>query len=161
MIDSFSHEFRFATHLFCSIHLRRNVKDKLFRRKFTDAIACDITDDIFGEQLGSTYIEGLVDAENEDVFYQKLEELEEMKKMWEIKEQKSPDCIPGFYFWFCEHKVDSIVSGVLRLVREEAGLRSPPSSFTTNASESLNAMLKRKVNFKKMSCLILLIMQKN
>lgn len=34
-------------------------------------------------------------------------------------------------------------------VREEAGLGSPPQIFTTNASESLNAMLKRKVNYKK------------
>ena len=39
VIDSFSHEFRFAIHLFCSIHLRKNVKDELFRRKFSDTIA--------------------------------------------------------------------------------------------------------------------------
>ena len=78
------------------------------------------------------------------MFYKKLEE---MRKIWEAKEKESSDCIPGFYSWFCEHKVDSIVSGMLKPVREEAGLGSPPSSFTTNASESLNAMLKRKVDF--------------
>ena len=127
-------------------HLRKNVKDELFRRKFSDTIVSDIAGDIFGKQVGTTYFEGLVDAENEDVFYKKLEE---MRKLWEAKEKESSDCIPGFYPWFCEHKVDSIVSGMLKPVREEAGLGSPPSSFTTNANESLNAMLKRKVDFKK------------
>ena len=34
-------------------------------------------------------------------------------------------------------------------VREEAGLGKLPEKFTTNASEYLNAILKKKVNFKK------------
>ncbi len=34
-------------------------------------------------------------------------------------------------------------------VREAAGLGSPPSTFTTNSSESMNAELKRKVNYKE------------
>ena len=38
---------------------------------------------------------------------------------------------------------------MLKSVREEAGLGVPPSVFTTNASESVNAMLKRKVEYKK------------
>ena len=52
----------------------------------------------------------------------------------------------GFYDWFYEHKVDSIVSGMLTPVQEEAGLWKPPEKFTTNASEYL---LKRKMNLKK------------
>ena len=36
-----------------------------------------------------------------------------------------------------------------RDVREAAGLGSPPSTFTTSASESMNAELKRKVNYKE------------
>ena len=42
-----------------------------------------------------------------------------------------------------------ITSGMLQPMREDAGLGFPPASFTTNACESLNAMLKRKVNYKK------------
>ena len=38
---------------------------------------------------------------------------------------------------------------MLSPVREDAGLGVPPSAFTTNASESITAMLKRKVNYKK------------
>ena len=52
----------------------------------------------------------------------------------------------GFHDWFCEDKADVIVSGVLKSV---LGFGFPPSSFNTNASEYLNAMLKRKVRFKK------------
>lgn len=36
---------------------------------------------------------------------------------------------------------------MLKDVRTAAGLGSPPSKFTTNASESLNAVLKRKVDY--------------
>ena len=45
--------------------------------------------------------------------------------------------------------MDKIVSGMLKPVRQEAGLGNPPMSFTTNASGSVNAVLKRKVNYKK------------
>ena len=31
----------------------------------------------------------------------------------------------------------------------KAGLGDPPARFTTNASESMNALLKKKVNYKK------------
>ena len=39
-----------------------------------------------------------------------------------------------------------MTSGMLQPVREDAGLGCP---FTTNACESINAVLKRKVNYKK------------
>lgn len=79
------------------------------------------------------------------MFYQKLEDL---WKEWEALEEKS-GCHGNFYDWFHKYKVDSIVSGMLRPIREDAGLGVPPSTFTTNASESLNALLKRKVDFKR------------
>ena len=38
---------------------------------------------------------------------------------------------------------------MLKPVRTKAGLGSQPLQFTTNASESMNAVLKRKVDYKK------------
>lgn len=146
LVNAFLHEFRFSIHLYCQIHLRSNVKNELFRRNLPTSVVGEITNDIFGKQVGSAYLEGLVDADSEAVFYEKLEE---KGGEWKQKEKDNSGCIPGFYGWFCENKVDLIVSGMLRSVREEAGLGCLPSSFTTNASESLNAMLKRKVNHKK------------
>ena len=34
----------------------------------------EIADDVFVKQVGSTYCEGLVDTESEEVFYQRQEE---------------------------------------------------------------------------------------
>ena len=42
-----------------------------------------------------------------------------------------------------------ITSGMLQPMKEDAGLGCPPAAFTTKASESLNAVLKRKVSYKK------------
>lgn len=58
------------------------------------------------------------------------------------KEKENPGSRPGSYEWLCQYKVDNVVSGMLKPVCEEAGLGLPPSSFTTNACESINAMLK-------------------
>lgn len=38
---------------------------------------------------------------------------------------------------------------MLKETRIDAGLGNPPSYFTTNSTESINAMLKNKVNYKK------------
>ena len=87
-----------------------------------------------------------MDAEDGASFYQMLDELE---AKWKEKEEETLGCLPGFHDLFCLHKVDGILSGMLKSVREEAGLGFPPVRFTTNASESINAMIKRKVNFTK------------
>ena len=38
---------------------------------------------------------------------------------------------------------------MIRPIREKAGLGVPPVAFTTNASESINAMLKKRVDYKR------------
>ena len=38
---------------------------------------------------------------------------------------------------------------MLKETRIKAGLGNPPSYFTTNSSESVNALLKNKVEYKK------------
>lgn len=47
------------------------------------------------------------------------------------------------------YKSDISQESMLRNVREEAGLGSPPEEFSTNACESINAALKGKFNYKK------------
>ena len=36
--------------------------------RFPESVVNEIADDVFGKQVGSTYCEGLVDAESEEVF---------------------------------------------------------------------------------------------
>ncbi len=38
---------------------------------------------------------------------------------------------------------------MIHLVREQAGLGCPPDAFTTNASKTVNALLKNKVDYKR------------
>ena len=76
LIDAFSHEFPFALHLTCFNHVRRNVKDELCRLALPEDIRSEILDDIFGKKVGSVFYEGLVDAESDAKFTEKLELLQ-------------------------------------------------------------------------------------
>ena len=57
--------------------------------------------------------------------------------------------IEGFVGWFQTWKAPVIRDSMLRAVREECGLGSPPHPFTTNSSETANFILKNKVDYKK------------
>ena len=72
LVDAFSHEFRFATHLSCILHLRRNVKQQLQARHFPEQHRKATLDEIFGCNKGTVYIEGLVDAVSCEEFDEKL-----------------------------------------------------------------------------------------
>ena len=47
------------------------------------------------------------------------------------------------------NKAHVIRDSMLKPVREECGLGCPPEPFTINVSESINAMLKRKLDYKR------------
>ena len=63
-------------------------------------------------------------------------------------EESNSNAQPGFFYWFCANKVQIIKSTMLRPIQEQAGLGCPPQKFTTNASETVNSVLKRHVNYK-------------
>lgn len=91
--------------------------------------------------VGGVFSKGIVDAESETEFYEKLEELKEL-----ISEREN---LEWNLHGFSQYMVENIASGMLKPDRREAGLGNPPSAFTMNASESMNAILKSKVNYKK------------
>ncbi len=68
---------------------------------------------------------------------------------WRSLELTSTSDIEGFIGWFQAYKAPVVRSSMLRPVREECGLGSPPIPFTTNASETANYMLKHKVNYQR------------
>ena len=68
---------------------------------------------------------------------------------WHALESSSIANMDKFIDYFSSRKVAVIRDSMLRQVREECGLGCPPDNFTTNASESVNAMLKHKVNYKR------------
>ena len=146
LIDAFKHEFGFAQHMTCFIHVRRNVKDKLRECNIPTQLSTNILDDIFGKKLGSVYIEGLVDAQDSSDFQEKVARLIEK---WQDIALPSSGNMERFITWFQNCKAPVIRDSMLRSVREECGLGSPPSQFTTNACETANSMLKNQVNYKR------------
>lgn len=57
--------------------------------------------------------------------------------------------IDKFIKWFVSNKTGVIRNSMIRSIREESGLGNPPAIFTTNASESINVLIKLKVDYKK------------
>jgi len=145
LIDAFSHEFPFATHLTCFIHVRRNIKEELGSTHLPQDVQTEILDDIFGKKVGTTLYEGLVDVSDEVKFEEKLELLQtEWMKQEHVKEEAQAFCK-----WFLKNKASVVKHTMLRTVREEAGLGSPPDAFYNNASESISSVMKTKVQFKR------------
>ena len=68
---------------------------------------------------------------------------------WSDMECMSSTDMDGFLQWFTTNKTDVICKTMLRSVRVEYGLGNPPDIFTTNPSESINALLKHKLDYKK------------
>lgn len=141
LASAFSHEFHNAVHLNCFIHLRRNIKQKLSDLSL-ETSAQKILDGIFGTQIGSVYYEGLVDAISTDDFDDKLQQLG-------AKWREEDDRNEVFYDWFVKEKASIFKTSVISSVRIAAGLGSPPAPFTTNVSETVNFILKSKVQYKK------------
>ena len=54
-----------------------------------------------------------------------------------------------FVEWFLQYKRSIVKEGLLQCNRQRAGLGDRPAAFTTNASESINALLKNKMDYKK------------
>ena len=55
-------------HLICSIHVRRNVKNKLHEIGVPEKVRNVILYDIFGKKHGTHYEEGLVDVYNDQMY---------------------------------------------------------------------------------------------
>ena len=146
LADAFAHEFGFSQRLTCFIHLRRNLKEKLAECNCPVSLSQKILDDVFGKKLGSVFIEGLVDASDDCDFQNKLDGLVES---WRRCESPSTANIEKFIEYFTAKKASIIRETMLRPIREECGLGCPPDAFTTNASESVNSILKRKVDYKR------------
>jgi hypothetical protein len=145
LIEALSHNFPDALQLRCSIHLKRNIAEKLKSRGISSSDIQEFLADIFGKQCGNTFQEGLIDSKNAVDFHHRLKAC---KVLWEERDAILDDA-PSFFDYFNHHYATIISNTMLKDVRTAAGLGSPPSKFTTNASESLNAVIKRKVDYSE------------
>lgn len=147
LIEAFGHNFPHAKQLRCFIHMKKNIESKLKENGLPSSISQEFISDIFGKNMGGIYEEGLVDATSSVEFDCRLENC---RNVWNVREkQYRGSGQRSFYDYFVSHCADVMRDTMLKNVRVAVGLGSPPSIFTTNASESLNAALKKKVNHKE------------
>lgn len=146
LIQAFQHSFPSAIHLLCSNHVRRNMKDKLHELHVPESAKATIISDIFGRQVGDCHFEGLVDAKTDSEFEDGVSAL---TAKWKYLDDRQDGPVGRFVSWFLTYKKDDIQRGLMWPVRQNAGLGDPPAVFTTNASESINAVLKSKVHYRK------------
>jgi hypothetical protein len=93
------------------------------------------------------YKEGLVDCLSEEEFDVSLQSL---KEIWNDYEQPfAPAAGPQFHSYFRRYQAEVVKYHMRKDLREAVGLGSPPNIFTTNISESVNAMIKKKVYYKE------------
>ena len=147
LTEALGHNFPFALQLRCFIHFKKNVQKKLRDLGLPRHISQQFLDDIFGKHDGNLKIEGLIDCTSAEDFQQKLEALEEH---WNTRESPyAGQSGPRFYEYFKRDQADVVRHHMRKDIREAVGLGSPPSVFTTNASEAINSVLKKQMSFKK------------
>ena len=105
----------------------------------------EILDNIFGVRQSDTFCEGLVDSVSEQDIGDKLMHLD---KRWK-QLQEMHHIENSIYEWFVHYKVPIIKATMIKNIREEACLGVPPEPFTTNASETINSVIKSHVEYKK------------
>ena len=135
-----------AIHLLCSLHMKRNIKFKLRELGVGEQLQQVVIADVLGKQVSTQWCEGLLNSENSEEYDRGLAVL---TKKWESAYSDQHEQMCTFGRWLYKHKDVLTKTSMLKSTRRSAGLGDPPTHFTTNASESMNAVLKNKVDYKK------------
>ncbi len=147
MLDGFPS----AVHLRCFRHFRENIVSKLKELHITEAAQQEILLDVFGEVSEEQHQLGLVDSEDEEDYMAKVASLQDRWDSLELTSRRTlaaESTEPQFHAWFMRYKSEDMCTTKIRNVREKAGLLNE-ERFYTNTSESINEVLKAKVEFKK------------
>ena len=126
--------------------MKRNIKAKLLDLGVRESSQQIVISDIFGQQIGSHQVEGLVDSENDEEFKKRLHVL---ARKWKRMDSSESGHMHTFITWFYQHKYSLLKQSMLKSVRRKAGLGDPPAPFTANSSESINSLLKSRMDCKK------------
>ena len=147
IVEALAHNFPYAIQLCCFLHFKKNIEHMLLELGLPSSVSQEFLNEIFGKRSGNTQQEGLVDSSSSQDF---MERLEALKPVWDTCEGPfAPSSGPRFYTHFLTYQADSVQYHMRKDLRESAGLGSPPCQFTTNASESINAAIKREVEYNE------------
>ena len=139
-------EFPEADHHRCFIHLRKNIEMKMSSLGILGRDQNEFLCDIFGKSVAATSYHGIVDSNDADDFYAKLCSLE---KVWNDRERGITNQEPTFYDWFVGNVSDTIITSILKPLRQKAGLGD--SFYSINDNEAENHLLKLKTEHERVS----------
>ena len=132
--------FPFATHLRCANHLRDNITTHLRKQLLPEAVIKEVLSDTFG----TASEKGLIHA-SEKEFDDKMKLLQ---RRWDLLEKQHKATGAAVVFkWFRLHVAPIIRENMRCELLRDLGLEE--EKYTQNNSESLNALVKRYVNFQK------------
>ena len=146
MTNAFREEFPEVDHHRCFIHLRKNIEMKMSSLGILGRDQNEFLCDIFGKSVAATSYHGIVDSNDADDFYAKLCSLE---KVWNDRERGITNQEPTFYDWFVGNVSDTIITSMLKPLRQKAGLGD--SLYAINDNEAENYLLKLKTEHKRVS----------
>ena len=102
---------------------------------------------MFGKRINDRYEEGLVDSTSVADFRTRLQNC---KEIWNARELNCQHPGQGSFFeYFVDNYSKTFENTMLKNIRSDVGLGFPPDIFTTNSSKSLNAAIKRRLNYKE------------
>ena len=132
----------------CTRHFRGNCKEQLNSLGIKGEDQRYFLDCIFGTSVGGVYHEGLLDSQDSETFDALLMSLEDQIKTREL-DIRPAGSSPQFYTWLQKH--GSVMKNSLsKEARRNAGLEVD-ENITTNASESVNHVLKEAAAYEEMS----------
>ena len=142
--DAFDSCFPKSKHLLCDIHMKDNIKRKLCNLGINGKEAQEFLKDIFGKQVQTQKIPGLVDCFNSQEFDNRLEYF---RPIWSARHSNGEE----FYHYFLTYKADLIKNCMTADLRAMCGLGYPPSMYNQNANECANSVVKRDLKLEKLS----------
>ena len=133
-----------SKHILCFLHSRRNIKYKLSELGMGGDYSKEYISEFFGLQTGTHLTRGLVDSNSEEEFQTNLENLQHLWKRREEEARQTSS--PQFYDWFKKYQTNNFKTKMLLPLRKSLGLGR--GEYTTNDNESVNALIKKKVDYK-------------
>ena len=131
-------------HLLCFIHFKNNIVNHLKSISVGQCNRKCIVADLFGQQQGTRFEEGIVDSDDEEEFRTRLTSLKTVRlQRLGLKGFKFHQC-------FVTHKADLMEKKMLKPVRRRAGLGQPPKPYYTNRVECANSLLSSETGHKEL-----------
>ena len=137
--DGFVRPLPYARHLLCDIHMKDNILSKLSELGIKGKTSQLIVHDIFGKDVGTNRIPGLIDVTDAVEFDTSVEGLKEKWISMHAQGEKFVD-------YFLKHKADAMRRTMTADIRSMAGLGWPPTVYDQNANECMNSSAREATN---------------